>query len=80
MYTRDTFHMADRIIGASRHSIQLRGDNGETIFCSNKVFGRIMSHPYVQFDVSTIPAHEDSRTGRVYPQMKWIVAYLPTRF
>lgn len=80
MYTRDSFRMKDRIIGASRHSILLKGDNGETIFCSNRVFGQIMTNPDISFDISTVTKHEDPRNGNFYPDMKWIVAYIPTRF
>lgn len=79
MYNRDSFHMDVRIIGASRHSIKLRGDNGETIYCSNKIFGQIMSNPNIMFDIQVVPEHEDFRTGRVFPETKWICAYLPTR-
>lgn len=80
MYTRDSFHMSDRITGACRHSIVLKGDDGEAIFCHNKVFGQIMSDPHIQFDIVTVPCHEDCRTGRLFPETKWIMAYLPTRF
>lgn len=79
MYTRDSFRMRDRIIGASRHSIQLEGDCGEIVFCSNKIFGQIMRNPNICFDIETVPAHEDHRTGRYFPETNWIVAYIPTR-
>lgn len=78
--TRDSFHMAERIIGASRHSIQLKADDGGVIFCSNKVFGLIMSNPEIEFRVVTLREHEDPRTGRWFPETRWIEAYVPTRF
>ena len=78
-YNRDSFKVLDRIIGASRHSIQLKGDNGETIFCSNRIFGKIVADPSICFEVQVVPAHEDPRTGRWFPETKWICAYIPTR-
>lgn len=79
MFNRDSFKMKDRIVGASRHSIQLKGDDGEKIFCSNRIFGQIMSNPNIMFDVEIVPGHEDLRSGRFFPETKWIRAYLPTR-
>ena len=80
MYNRDSFGMRERVQGASRHSILLKGDDGETIFCHNKVFNLIMQYPDIRFDIETVPAHEDHRTGRWYGEQKWIRAYVPTRF
>ena len=79
MYTRDTFNLKDRIIGATRHSIILKGDDGEPIFCHNRVFGKIMTDPYIQFEVRVLPGHESPRDGRYFDASKWIVAYLPSR-
>ena len=80
MWNRDSFKMAERIIGASRHSIQLKADDGSVIFCHNKIFGKIMSDPNITFDIVTVRGHEDPRTGRIFPETRWIMAYLPTRF
>lgn len=79
-HNRDSFKVLDRIIGASRHSIQLKGDNGEVIFCHNRVFGRIISDPSLSFHIVTVRAHEDPRTGRFFPETKWVEAFIPTRF
>ncbi len=80
MYTRETFHLTDRITGASRHSIRLKGNDGEMIFCHNRVFNKIMSDPSIQFNVVVLPEHTDRATGRFYPESKWIVAYIPMRY
>ncbi len=80
MHNCSSFRLRDRIIGASRHSIQIEGDNGETIFCSNKVFNALVKDPDIPFRIVTIPEHEDHRIGRFYPTTKWIEAYIPTRF
>ena len=80
-YTRDTFNLRDRIEGASKHSIILKGDDGEKIFCSLKVFNQIMNDASIEFIVQTVPAHDAGPHGgyRRYPESKWICAYLPTR-
>lgn len=80
MYTRDSFNLMGRIIGASRHSIHIKDDNGGVIFCSNKVFGILATNPNVNFDIEIVRAHEDHRTGRYFPETCWIRAYIPTRF
>ena len=80
IYTRDSFKITDRIIGASRHSIKLKDDDGDVIFCHNRVFGMIMSNPHIQFDIQVVPERFDERRGRLFPETKWIRAYLPTRF
>lgn len=78
MYTRDSFKMRERIQGAARGSIILKGDNGEAIFCNNKVFNRIMQDPNVCFDIETVPAHSNYM-GKQYPETKWIAVYIKTR-
>ena len=80
LYNRDSFKITERIIGASRHSVQLKGDNGEIIFCHNKVFNVIMQNPSIAFDIEVVPEHEDYRAGRFFPKTMWIRAYVPTRF
>ena len=78
MYTRDTFNVRARIQGATRNSVILKGDNGEAIYCNNKVFNRILQDPDIRFDIETVPAHSDPM-GRQYPETKWIAAYIKTR-
>lgn len=80
MYNSRSFKLKERVIGASRHSIQIEGDHGETIFCSNKVFNELVKNPDIQFDIVTVGEHHDHRTGRFYPTTSWIQAYIPTRF
>ena len=80
MHNRNSFRLRDRIIGASRHSVQIEGDEGEVIFCSNKAFNAIIKDPDIPFRIVTVPEHEDPRTGRFYPATKWIEAFIPTRF
>jgi hypothetical protein len=80
MHNCNSFRLRDRIIGASRHSLQIEGDNGEVIFCSNKVFNAIVKNPDIPFRIVTVAKHEDPRNGNFYPDMKGIEAYIPTRF
>ena len=72
-YTRDTFNLRDRIEGATRNSIILKGDDGEKIYCSLRVFNEIMNDPRIEFIVDVVPEH-----GR-FRESKWVTAYLPTR-
>jgi len=78
MYTRDSFNIRERIQGATHGSVILKGDDGEVIYCNNKVFNRIMQDPTVQFEIETVPAHSNG-IGRQYPETKWIAAYIKTR-
>ena len=78
MYTRDSFNIRERIQGAARGSVILKGDDGEVIYCNNKVFNRIMQDPTVQFEIETVPAHSNCM-GKQYPETKWIAAYIRTR-
>lgn len=72
-YTRDTFNIRERIEGATRQSIILKGNDGEQIFCHNSVFNKIMQDSAIEFEIVEVPEH-----GR-YPKTKWISAFLPTR-
>ena len=80
IYNRETFGMADRIVGTSTRAVILKGDDGENVFCHIRIFGRIMSDPNITFSIITRPRHYDARTGREFPDTKWICAYLPTMF
>lgn len=80
MYTRDSFNLMGRIIGASRHSIHIKDDNGGVIFCSNKIFDKLVNNPNISFDIVTVSDHKDHRTGEWFPETRWIQAYIPTRF
>lgn len=80
MFKRDAFALGYRVIGAGRHSLILRDNSGEIIYCSNKLFNKLMMNPDLTFQVVTVAEHEDTRTGRFYPESKWIEAYIPTRF
>lgn len=78
MYTRDTFNVRARIQGATRNSVILKGNDGEVIYCNNKVFNRILQDPDIRFEIETVPAHSNGM-GRQYPETKWIAAYIKTR-
>lgn len=80
MFNRDAVALGRCIIGAGRHSIILRDNNGDVVYCSNKLFNKLLSNPDIRFEVVTVPEHEDPHTGRFYPATKWIQAYIPTRF
>lgn len=79
-FTRDTFNLVGRIDGASNHAIILKGDNGEKIYISNRLFNKIVKNPHIEFVIETLPAHEDRMRGRYYPETRWISAFLPSRF
>jgi hypothetical protein len=80
MFKREAFALGYRVIGAGRHSLILRDNSGEVIYCSNKLFHKLMMNPDLTFQVVTVAEHEDPRTGRFYPESKWIQALIPTRF
>jgi hypothetical protein len=73
MTTAREFHIRERIQGATKSSVILKGDNGEKIFVNNKVFNAIMQDQEMPIRVVTLPAH-----GR-FLETKWIEAYIPTR-
>ena len=79
-FTRDSFNLVGRIEGASNHAIILKGDNGEKIYISNRLFNKIVRNPHIEFVVETVPAYEDRMSGRFYSETKWITAFLPSRF
>lgn len=81
-YTRDSFNLRDRIEGATRNSIILKGDNGEKVYCNLRIFDRIMNNPTIEFMIQTVPAHKAcNRMGceREFSESKWICAFIPTR-
>lgn len=77
-FNRDSFYLRERIVGATRNSIILKGDNGEKIFCHLKIFNKIIQDPSIRFFVQDLPEHKGSM-GRVYQASKWICAFIPTR-
>lgn len=80
--TVEEFKVRERIHGATKHSVILKGDNGEAIYCANRIFNAIMQDPGLQVRVVTLPAHLTRDTvglEREYPETKWLEAYLPTR-
>ena len=78
MTARD-FDVKRRLVGATRMSVILRDDNGDPIFCSNRILNHILDNPDLQVRVRDVPAHQSSRNGREYPTTKWLEAYIPTR-
>ena len=81
--TAEQFNLRERIIGAAKHSLILRGDNGESIFCSNKLFNKLMLDPDLEIRVVTLPEHErrDSFGDfHYYGESKWLEAFIPMRF
>jgi hypothetical protein len=80
MFKREAFALGYRVVGAGRHSLILRDNSGEVIYCSNKLFNKLMTNPDITFQVVNVAEHEDPRTGRFYPESKWIQALIPTRF
>lgn len=79
-FTRDSFNLVGRIEGATNHAIVLKGDDGEKIYISNRLFNKVVKNPHIEFVVETLPAHEDRMSGRIFPETRWISAFLPSRF
>lgn len=80
--TAEEFKVRERIQGATKKSVILKGNNGEQIFCMNRIFNAIMQDPGLQVRVVTLPAHHARCSGcleKEYPETKWLEAYLPTR-
>lgn len=81
--TVSEFNLRERIIGAAKHSLVLRGDNGEKIFCSNKLFNKLMLDPSLEIVVTTLPDHwirDAFGDQKHYEESKWLAALIPMRF
>ena len=77
------FNLRERIIGAAKHSLILKGDNGEHIFCSNKLFNKLMANPQLEITITTLPEHwtKVREGGEVWHEAsRWLTAFIPTRF
>lgn len=80
--TAQEFNLRERIIGATKSSIILRGDNEDRIFCSNKLFNKLMMNPELEIRVGVLNGHwVNVSGGKVwYEDSKWLEAFIPTRF
>jgi hypothetical protein len=81
--TAREFNLRERIIGATKHSLILKGDEGEHIFCSNKLFNKLMMNPELKVTVTSLPEHwtKVPEGGEVWHEAsKWLTAFIPTRF
>lgn len=79
-YNSQTFNLRERIIGTSRCSIILKDDNGGKVYCTNKLFNKLLKDPTIQFFIDKSSMHTDPLTGRFFPEMNWIVALIPTKW
>lgn len=77
--TAREFDVKRRLVGATHSSVILRDDNGDPIFCSNRILNYILDDPDLQVRVKVLGQHKSARTGREYPETKWLEAYIPTR-
>lgn len=77
--TAREFDVKRRLVGATRMSVVLRDDNGDPVFCSNRILNHILDNPDLQVRIKEIPEHTSSRTGKMFPTTKWLEAYIPTR-
>ena len=75
--TAKEFDVTKRIIGASRHSVVVKGDKGEKIFVHNRILNAILADPTLQVRVVERPERVSPRTGRMIQPTKWLEAYLP---
>lgn len=81
--TAQEFNLRERIIGAAKHSLVLKGENGEKIFCSNKLFNKLMLNSQLEITITTLPDHYiKTLNGReiYHRESKWLAAFIPTRF
>ena len=70
-----------RIVGSGRRSLIIDlGNTGKMVFCSTKCYAYLVNNQDATFEIQTVPAHEDTRTGRYFSESKWIAACIPTRF
>lgn len=70
-----------RIIGSGKRSLILDLDcTGKHVFCSTKCYAYLVNNQDANFELQTVPRHEDSRTGMWYPESTWVAACIPTRF
>ena len=77
------FNLRERIIGAAKHSLVLKGENGERIFCSNKLFNKLMMNPQLEITITTLPDHwtmDSFGDQKHHEESKWLAAFIPTRF
>ena len=81
--TAREFNLRERIIGATKHSLVLKGDEGERIFCSNKLFNKLMENPQLEVTITTLPEHTTGASfgmEKHFQESKWLAAFIPTRF
>ena len=81
--TAREFNLCERIIGATKHSLLLKGDEGEHIYCSNKLFQKLMVNPQLEVTIITLPEHTTGTAfgvERHFQESKWLAAFIPTRF
>lgn len=75
--TAKEFNVTKRIIGASRHSVVVKGDKGEKIFVHNRILNAILADPTLQVRVVERSEVVNPRTGRTIRPTKWLEAYIP---
>ena len=76
--TAKEFNVTKRIIGASRHSVIVKGDKeGEKIFVHNRILNAILEDPTLQVRVVDRSEKVNPRTGRMIQPTKWLEAYIP---
>ena len=67
------------VMGSSRRCLVLNIE-GRPTFCSTSNYAYLCMHPDTRWDVIERSAHEDPRTGRYYPETRWLQVYKPTLF
>lgn len=67
------------VMGSSRRCLVLNIE-GRPTFCSTSNYAYLCMHPNTRWDVIEQAAHEDPRTGKYFPETRWLQVYKPTLF
>ena len=76
--TAKQFNVLGRVQGATRMCIILKGDDGGTILCNNRIFNHIVRNPELQVRVKKSEPKFNPRTMRDFPETNWLEAFIPT--
>ena len=75
-----TMDLRTKLVGTTRSSLILEDEKEGRFLCTNKLFNKLLRVPQIQFYIETFPEHEDLATGKMYPEMRWVVGMIPTKW
>lgn len=76
-------NLRERIKGATKCSLILKGDNGERWYITNTLFNYLLKNQHTEIIFTHIPEHyarTKDGSEKYVPGMIWIEAYVPRRF